>query len=170
MANAVKYWNGSSWQSSAWFGHPKVWDGSQWRMVEFKYAGGSGSGSWNVPYGSLDAQNVTVGSYSYVDYEFGLYEYQYGFGGYTGGSISDGTSNIYGGAAITDLYYSESGSGTYIYLVITGATNSGWTTMNINGTTYSRSSASFSGGGWTWAVAAGANPFGTSGVKQVLWS
>jgi hypothetical protein len=170
MPNAVKYWNGSSWQSPGYFGQVRMWNGSEWRMVEVKYAGGSGSGSWNVPAGLLDYQTVTVGAYEVVDYEFGYYNYEYGYGNYTGGSISDGTSNIYSGAAINGIYYDESGSGAYIILDITGATNSGWTTMNINGTNYSRSSASFSSGQWTWSVAIGSNPFGTSGSKAVYWS
>ena len=171
MPNAVKYWNGSSWQSPGYFGQVRMWNGSEWRMVEVKYAGGSGSGSWNVPAGLLDYQTVTVGTYEVVDYEFGYYNYEYGYGNYAGGSISDGTSNIYGGATITGIYYDESGAGAYIVLSITGATNSGWTTMNINGTNYSRSSATFSGGQWTWSVATGANPFGTTygATKAVYW-
>jgi len=170
MPNAVKYWNGSSWQSPGYFGKVRMWNGSEWRMVEIKYAGGAGAGLWDVPAGSLDAQTVTVGAYEVVDYEFGYYEYQYGYGSSTGGSISDGTSNIYGGAAITGLYYQEFGGSAYIVLSISGATNSGWTTMNIGGTSYSRSSASFSSGQWTWGVSVGANPFGTSGTKTVMWS
>lgn len=170
MANAVKYWNGSSWQSPGYFGQVRMWNGSEWRMVEVKYAGGAGSGSWNVPAGLLDYQTVTVGTYEVVDYEFGYYNYQYGFWS-SGGSISDGSSNIYGGGSINELHYSESAAGAYITLSITGATNSGWTTMNIAGVTFSRASASFSGGIWTWSVAVGNNPFGSTlnATKAVYW-
>ena len=170
MANAVKYWNGSSWQSPGYFGKVRMWNGSEWRMVEVKYAGGAGSGAWNVPYGVLDYQTVTVGVYEMVDYNLGIYYYEYGLGSSAGGSISDGTSNIYGGASFNALNYSENGGG-YITLDIAGATNSGWTTMNIAGTNYSRSSATFSGTSWSWSVAAGANPFGTTygATKAVYW-
>jgi hypothetical protein len=34
----VKYWNGSSWSESQYFGKIKMWDGSQWRTVEMQVA------------------------------------------------------------------------------------------------------------------------------------
>lgn len=186
MANAVKYWNGSSWQSSAWFGQPKMWDGSQWRMVEFKYAGASGTSSWNLPYGTIDAQTITVGSTSYVDYELG---YGYTYTGYWSGnfgSISDGTSNVYGGATIQTIYHSyDSIYGNAFVLEIIGSSttivNSGWSTMNVSGLSLSRSSAvytHFASGGpgsppygqWVWFEPA-YNPFPGSGQNSnVYWS
>lgn len=173
MANAVKYWNGSSWQSPGYFGQVRMWNGSEWRMVEVKYAGGAGSGSWNVPAGLLDYQTVTVSGYEIIDYEIGYYENGYGYSSsYPYGSISDGTSNIYGGGAITDLNYVQYGSSSAsVALGISGATNSGWTTMTIGTTSFSRASAATYGSGfWTWNVAVGANPFGTSGSKAVYWT
>jgi len=69
------------------------------------------------------------------------------------GSITDGTSDIYAGAAVTGLYYDEGGgdSASY-YLAITGAANSGWTTLTIGTTVLSRASASYSSGSWTWTT------------------
>lgn len=69
------------------------------------------------------------------------------------GSISDGTSNIYGGAAITALYWYEGGGGSNGYvLAITGAANSGWTTMTIGSKRLTRAAATYSSGSWTWAT------------------
>ncbi len=66
------------------------------------------------------------------------------------GSISPGTSSV-GGTTITEMYFDEDLG--YFILTITGAPDSGWTTMtNVsNGTSLSRASrTSFSSGTWTW--------------------
>ena len=125
----------------------------------------------------LDTQTVTVSGYEIINYEIGYYENGYGYSSsYPYGSISDGTSNIYGGGAITDLNYVQYGlSSASVALGISGATNSGWTTMTIGTTSFSRASADIYGfhngsGFWTWNVAVGANPFGTSGSKAVYWT
>lgn len=117
----------------------------------------------------LDTQTVTSGSTSTgTDPYFNWYGYK-GTGSPTFGSISDGTSNIYSGAAINGIYFYEEGSvgagGFYdrgIILVINGTqANSGWTTMNIGSTAYNRTDAAFSTAGgvstWTWSLAI-ANP------------
>ena len=67
------------------------------------------------------------------------------------GSIAPGTSSLYAGAAVTNLYWDEF-NGDY-QLAITGATNSGWTTLTINGTkALTRASATFASGVWKWAT------------------
>ena len=44
------------------------------------------------------------------------------------------------------------------YLFLTGAApNSGWTSISFNGLTLLRTSASYSGGNWTWAAPDGGN-------------
>lgn len=55
----------------------------------------------------------------------------------------------------------------FVSLVLYGnpsAGNSGWTNLNVNGTNYTRASATYTPGGgnssWTWA--SGSNPFGTT--------
>lgn len=68
------------------------------------------------------------------------------------GSISDGTSGIYSGAAITGLYWSENGGAALYELVIPSATNSGWTTLTIGSKVLLRASAVFSAGVWTWTT------------------
>lgn len=100
---------------------------------------------------SLDTQTVTSGS----DGTAPNLDRRRGFLSGVIGSILDGTSNIYGGAAITAFYYNENGgSGMTYALTITGATNSGWTQVTIDGLkTLARADAvSFSASTWTWAT------------------
>src|SRR5215471_2236077 len=110
--------------------------------------------------GSLDTQTVTVGAAGGGSPTF---DRERGFGTtpaflYAIGSISDGTSNLYSGAAIKALGWDESmgASGGY-YLIINGTVaNSGWTSMNIGGLkTLTRASATYS------------NP---TGLSQWFWS
>lgn len=104
----------------------------------------------------LDQQTVIVGSASSPT--------QYGFMTGYYGSISDGTSNIYGGAAVE--WVAWQGSGIGLIFKVTGATNSGWTYMKIKGTDYYRTSASWSGGYWRWSVG---NPFTNGETVTVIW-
>ena len=69
------------------------------------------------------------------------------------GSISDGTSNLYSGANITEFYWNEDGGTSTYELAITGATNSGWTSVVIDGSkTLNRADATFSSGAWSWST------------------
>jgi hypothetical protein len=87
------------------------------------------------------------------------------------GSISDGTSNLYSGAAITEFRWDEDGGSSMFYsLAITGATNSGWTSVVIGGTkTLNRIDASFSGGEWIWSTTdtVSTQAFGSAGSVKV---
>lgn len=120
-------------------------------------AGGDTSGGG----GTLDTQTVTSATTGFLGNQVR------GYGGGTGGSISDGTSDIYSGAAITAMYVDQ-GAGEF-YLSITGATNTGWTTMTnaTDGHSLSRSAASFSGGTWTWAGQTLNGFFGANGAKTI---
>ena len=123
-------------------------------------AGGSGGGGGG---GNLDSQVVTVGQQVTATGGGGLPSGTSTRRGFlisgAGGSIADGTSNIYSGASILqiqyiwDTYYPISG----LNLTIAGANraNSGWTTLTIGSTPYLRTSANYYanvGGntGWTW--------------------
>lgn len=95
-------------------------------------------------------------------------------GFYTGfGTITDGTSNLYAGAAITELYWDENGGAPsdFVSLKITGASlaNSGWTQMAVDTYIYSRSSATYSTSGgfttWRWTNP-GTQPFGGAGSSH----
>ncbi len=113
-----------------------------------RFGGGGGVG------GHLDTQMVTTGGAGSA----GLQNRQRGYSSSIPlGSISDGTSNIYAGAPVDDAYYDEgSGGGASYVLVITGAANSGWTTMTISGpngsVALSRASATYTTGVWTWTT------------------
>jgi len=83
------------------------------------------------------------------------------------GSISDGTSNLYSGAAITEFRWDEDGGTSSYVLSITGATNSGWTSVVIDGSkTLNRVDASFLSGEWTWSTSdtVTTQAFGTAGT------
>ena len=106
---------------------------------------------------ALDTQTVTVGTYSVK----GIVYYGY-LSATSTGSIVDGTFNPLSGATITGLYYNVSGA--LVYFTLSGVyANSGWTSVNIAGTSFNRSAATFSNSSntqWYWSSAS--NPFGTT--------
>jgi len=119
---------------------------------------------------ALDIQTVTTGASGTA----GAQDRIRGYSTVSGvGSIVDGTSDIYGGAAITELHWFENFGSPYYALTISGATNSGWETLRIGGTDLSRASASFSSGAWTWNApgsTVGSQAFGSGGtVVPVLF-
>lgn len=114
---------------------------------------------------------VTVGYYnpsSLVDY--------YGFNPQAG-SVSPSTWADSGlPFRILDYYHEYSVGLTGVVFYVTGyAPNAGWTTMDVAGTSYSRSSASYGYDGtytsWVWSPAS-TNPYGTTvgATKVVTWS
>lgn len=128
-------------------------------------SGGGGGGGG----GGLDTQTVTTGASGTAP----IQDRVRGFISGTLGSITDGTSNIYSGAAITALYWDENeGISSYV-LTITGATNTGWTTITIGSVTLYRTAATFSSGTWTWTTThtAGTQAFGSAGnIKTVTFA
>lgn len=116
-------------------------------------------GSGTAP---LDTQTVTTGLSGSAPSRLRGYDSSPALG-----SISDGTSNLYSGATILELYHDED-IDSIIFKVNGVVANSGWTTLNITGGAgkiLTRSLATFSTAGsvstWTWA-SAGGNPFGSS--------
>ena len=153
------------------------------------YAGGSiiaaGSGGYNgaipssgtiamsnfqghsAPPTILDTQTVVIGSRN----DFGYISTGYRGTSNTTGSVTDGTSNLYSGAAVKDIYHISTLNRLY-FSVLGSLANSGWTTMKINGISFARTSASFttSGGNTTWYWASiTSHPFGSSGTRAVTW-
>lgn len=113
--------------------------------------------------GSLDTQTVTAGLFGTIP------DRDRGFIAGSLGSCADATSNLYSGAAITELYHNETNS--WVLFKVTGiVANSGWTDMVVNGTTFVRASASFSASGgssqWVWSGAS--NPFGGAGTVRTV--
>lgn len=125
-----------------------------------------GSGS-SYTGGALDTQTVTTAG----DGTAVSGNRRRGFISSALGSINDGTSNVYAGAAITELAAEEQGvgAGWIIYLKITGTlANSGWTSINIGGSNVlQRSLATFvqSGGITTWSWSSSSPLF--SGIIKV---
>ena len=140
---------------------------------------GTGSGGGGGGGSNLDSQVVTVGQATSATGGSGLPTGSTVRRGFlisgAGGSISDGTSNLYSGASILqimyqwDTYYPTSG----VTLIIAGTNraNSGWTTLTIGSTAYQRTSATYNGSGgntyWTWYDGTDNNgtedPFGNTG-------
>ena len=146
---------GSTAINSVYVGANKVWD----RVV------------------SLDTQTVTVGSFSTG--ATGLTFVGYSNTNFTHGSISDGTSNMFSGAAydaidaFTVNSDPSSGYGTFLYIV-GYQPNSGWTTMTIDGEAFNRTDAGYTQDyitSWYWTSRSN-SPFGTTtGVtKQVVFT
>ena len=110
---------------------------------------------------ALDVQTVTTGGSGTAPNQDRLRGFSGGLG-----SIVDGTSNIYSGAAITTLYWNENGGTARFYqLTITGAANSGWTTLTIGNQSFLRTSATYLSGTWTWSTSdtLGIQAFGSIG-------
>lgn len=127
----------------------------------FSSGGGGGGGG-----GALDTQTVTVAADgSAIDNDR-----RRGFITGVLGGCSDGTSNLYSGAAVRRLCWDENVGAEQVHFEVNGVVaNSGWTTMDVAGTSFSRASATYSnpGGNSRWAWSTAANPFGTSGTKVV---
>lgn len=109
---------------------------------------------------STDSQTVTNGSTSTGSEP--IYYYN-GFSSGVTGSCADGTSNLYAGAAILKLYFTEIYSSYvgYVYRAVMfevngTVSNTGWATMTVDGTVYNRADAAFSSSGgvtsWTWVL------------------
>ena len=153
------------------------------------YAGGSiiaaGSGGYNgaipssgtiamsnfqghsAPPTILDTQTVVIGSRN----DYGYISTGYRSTSSATGSVTDGTSNLYSGATVRDIYHISTLNRLY-FSVLGSLSNSGWTTMKINGISFTRASASFTvtGGNTTWYWASiSSHPFGSSGTRAVNW-
>jgi hypothetical protein len=115
---------------------------------------------------NLGQSTVTVGRYNdgYVEY------YGYSNLDSTFGSISGSTASFLNNATIQEIAFSYG----YVTFVVSGTqNNSGWTNMDIAGTNFSRSSASYATASgktyWSWIDN---NPFGTTtgATKTVTWT
>jgi hypothetical protein len=126
----------------------------------------------------LDTQTVTVGTIDANQYVGA----QYGWTDFTNpntGSVSDGTSNIYSGAAVrTLLYFDLNADQKYFSYVNAGNSgNTGWTTLTVNGSSYQRSAATYSYNSgnnysrWEWSTNS-TNPMGTTNgvTRTVEWT
>jgi len=116
----------------------------------------------------LDQQILTIGKFVPTN----RYD-AYGFMQSKGGSMSDGTANMFGGATFAHLCVQYAGT-HYLYFGVNGVFgNTGWERMNVNGTDYYRSAANVGGFGgpnitsWFWDLGPSFNPIGTGIGNQV---
>lgn len=134
----------------------------------------SGAISMSNFYGksSAETQTVTVGTY--YDGTAYIPTTSWGYGQSPAyGSVSDGTLGVAGNNTIELLAWNNL---NFLTLRVAGAANnSGWTTMTVNGTAFSRASASFFANGttstaWQWSTTT--NPFGTTvgATKAVVFT
>lgn len=134
--------------------------------------------SFNEWYGassSIDTQTVTVGLWSTSYYGTTTNIYGYYLTGLRG-STSDGTCNFKSGNTYRDLYWTSTQGGRTVLAVNQGyGGNSGFTTMSVNGTNFSRTSAFFSQNStqtkWRW-TSPSTNGFGTTvgATKSVVFT
>ena len=102
--------------------------------------------------------------------------YSYGFGAPSQGSITPAlwANTAFPVATLKDVYFE--GAMAWIDFSITGnAPNSGWSTMTVNGTSLSRTAASYSynssSNTTSWIFLGAPNLFGTVGsVSTVVWA
>ena len=126
-------------------------------------AGNTGAGGGGGGGGNLDSQTVTVGQTTQGSGGSGAPTGTTTRRGFlisgAGGSIADGTSNIYSGASILQIQYiwdtTYPTSGLTLTIAGANRANSGWTTLTIGTTPYQRTSANYTGnsGGntyWSW--------------------
>ena len=119
---------------------------------------------------ALDTQTVTVGYSAGNTYFPNTYGYNSLF---SYGSVSDGTLNPLNNGTIRTLEWSDFNN--LIISVDNYYYNSGFTTMTVAGTSFNRTSATYTGssngGQWVWANTT-TNPFGTTvgATKTVVFT
>jgi len=123
--------------------------------------------------GLLDTQTVTTGNADATLYTPKTKGYEAAI---SLGSISDGTLNPVSNKTITILAWkgtNNTGSSVWnrVYLAVSGsASNSGWTSMKVGSTTYTRTSATFSSTStktqWSWSTTS--SPFGATGSSVTV--
>ena len=121
----------------------------------------------------LDTQTVTTGTAAATLYTPTTKGYEASI---ALGSISDGTLNPVSNKTITVLAWkgtNNTGASVWnrVYLAVSGsASNSGWTSMKVGSTTYTRTSATFSSTStktqWSWSTTS--SPFGATGSSVTV--
>lgn len=115
---------------------------------------------------------VTVGYYNDSGSSFELF----GYAGLLAGSVTPSTWSTTGRAFNQLCWYNDYGSGLQFVVFVVDGTfpNSGWTSLSIDGTDFTRASASYSLNStnttWIWITAT--NPYGytTGATKALVWS
>ena len=144
---------------------PRVRVGGTWRQVTGGWV--KVAGVWRRYHDhGLDTQVMTAGITGTTP------NLNYGFwnGANPFGSLSDGTSNLFGGAVIRGLYWGE--ASLQLMFTVTGLfANSGWTTMTILGQYgVTRASATYmqNAGDTYWSWNSMANPWAANRI--ITWT
>ena len=172
----AKLWNGSSWVTPNAWSRPRVWTGSAWKSYDFSES----SSASNI------STTMTVGFKSIAASKFGPasdltgYSSTQSFGSMASRLVGIPWQNI----IIDELYWQTNGSlpsgAGLLYNVSSTMTpvqtlkDSGWSTITINGVTYSRSSTTLvqlNNGYGYWFWSGGSNPFPAPGnTTTITWS
>lgn len=131
---------------------------------------------------SLYSATMTVGTYI-VTGDYGSNNYGFNdasesgvFGSNDWGSLTSRDASNFSNSGATVEHLAHNSFSNIVRLMISDNTtiaNSGWSTMTVGSTSFSRTSATFStsAGGqgnkatWQWSAS---NPFGTSGTKSII--
>lgn len=119
--------------------------------------------------GTFARNTVTVGQ-TYISPA----RFNYGFQG-SNGSVSPTTWSISGTSIVNAIYVTFDGSNWVDFRISGSYPNSGWTNLDIAGTNWARTDASYSTDGsqtyWIW-FSPPSNPFGTTigATKVMTWT
>lgn len=88
---------------------------------------------------------------------------------YNMGSMSDTTIDLLSNASIDSLYWVSNANSNFALIVNSVLPNSGWSTLTIGNTVFTRASASYvtQFGKTYWTFYTFSNPFGSSGTKTI---
>lgn len=172
----AKIWNGSTWLTPSGWNRPRIWNGSQWVYADLKDARGPSAAS----------STLTVGTKNYAATKFVPAYDIYGFLDGQAGSLSNLAAGLPWQNILTyGIYWQSDGSlpsePAVIYSVIgneSAIQDLGWTSISFNGSTFTRSSATFQVlsefgapyvAQWYWLT--GSNPFPSVGnTTTVNWT
>lgn len=169
----AKIWNGSTWVTPSAWNRPRIWTGSAWASADINFYNGAGTPS----------KTLTVGSSYEPATKYVPASTVYGYGESSFGSMSNTTlPYAWGVPRITVLDWMSGGYLDQSLLLYTESynqvLNGGWTSITINGQTFTRAASGFASGvnalgayygNWVWGTVA--NPFPADGTTiNVTWN
>ena len=168
---ALKSWNGSAWVEHSGWKKGKIWNGSAWVRVYPKYWTGAGWNVISVP----QNRTVTVGTMYAPGNKFIGPSNYYGFASGSYGSMSSTSLQLWENGVITQIAWNDILQQVIFYVNTNTPSNSGFTTMTIGSTAFTRTAASYGNTPganqyWSWSSVA-TNPFSATGTNTtVSWT
>lgn len=170
----AKVWNGSAWITPSGWSIPRVWNGSSWVGTQPLINSGPNEAT----------KSLTVGTYTSSGTKFVSSYTIYGYASERSmGSISNTTLPYsWGIPTITGLVWEDNNSLYLMTQSVDSPPNQGWSSVTINGVTFTRESATFDNTGllvfppitpgnanWYWSSVG--NPFPAVGnTTTVTWN